>query len=56
MKKAFCYRYVYAPYAIQAPANNPLEFNQDIQVAVKAGEFGQASVRDPRFVTQGTNT
>jgi hypothetical protein len=54
-QKAFKYREVYPFRAENAPANNPLEFNQDIVLAVKAGEFGVPCVFDPRYVVQSTS-
>lgn len=54
-QKAFKYREVYPFRAENAPANNPMEFNQDIVLAVKAGEFGVPCVFDPRYTVESTS-
>jgi hypothetical protein len=51
-QKAFVWRQVYPLKVTQAPPLNPLEFNQDIVLSVKASEFGVAAVRDPRYVAR----
>lgn len=48
-KKAFGYRELYPLKIDQAPANNPMEFNQDIVMQVKCSEFGIAFTYDPRY-------
>jgi hypothetical protein len=52
-KKAFVWREAKPLTVVEAPANNPLEFNQDIALAIKAGWMGVAGVRDPRYVVLG---
>jgi hypothetical protein len=54
-KKAFGWRQVYPLKTIQAPPQNPLEFNQDIVLSVKTSVFGIAVVKDPRFVCLAFN-
>lgn len=51
-KKAFVYRQVYPLRTVEAPPLNPMDFKQDIALAVKASEFGVAAVRDPRYVVK----
>lgn len=51
-KKAFYYREVYPLRIVQAPPMNPLEFERDIVLSVKAQEFGVAGVQDPRYVVR----
>lgn len=51
--RAFVWRQVYGLKTENAQRGNPMEFNQDIAVAVKAGWFGIAAVRDPRYAGQG---
>jgi len=53
-KKAFVWREAKPLTVVEAPPLNPLEFNQDIALAVKASWMGVAGVRDPRFVVAGT--
>jgi hypothetical protein len=55
-KRAFLWRQVYPPKFVQAPPQNPLEFEQDIVMAVKSSVFGVACVRDPRYVAYAGNT
>lgn len=52
-KKAFVWREAMPLKVVEAPPLNPLEFNQDIALAVKASWMGVAGVRDPRFVVLG---
>lgn len=54
-KRAFVWREVYPLQVVQAPPNDPAEFNQDVVLQVKAGVFGVAAVRDPRFVVRAYN-
>lgn len=54
-KKTFIWREAKPLTVVEAPANNPREFEQDIALAVKASLMGVAAVRDPRFVVQGYN-
>lgn len=51
-KKAFYYREVYPLRMVQAPPQNPLEFDRDIVLSIKAQEFGVAGVLDPRYVVR----
>jgi hypothetical protein len=53
-QRAFVYREVYPLQVEQAPAGNPMEFGQDIVLAVKASEFGVAGVYDPRYAFLST--
>ena len=55
LPKAFYYREVYPLEVIQAPPLNPLDFDKDIVLSVKAREYGAAGVRDPRYVVRCTN-
>ena len=48
-QKAFFYREVYPLRVEQAPPQNPMEFMQDVALAVKASEFGVPGVYDPRY-------
>ncbi len=50
---AFIWRQVYGLRTESAPRGNPMEFNQDIAVQVKAGYYGVAAVRSPWHVAQG---
>lgn len=52
-KKAFVWREAKPLTVVEAPPLNPLEFNQDIALAVKASWMGVAGVRDPRYVVLG---
>lgn len=54
-KKTFIWREAKPLTVVEAPANNPREFEQDIALAVKASLMGVAAVRDPRFVVLGYN-
>lgn len=49
-KRAFTWRQAKPFYTEEAPAGFPDAFNNDIILAVKAGWFGVAAVRDPRYV------
>jgi len=49
-KKAFCWREVYPLKTEEAPAWNPLKFEADIAMQVRAGIFGVPGVKDPRYV------
>lgn len=51
--RAFVWRQVYGLRTESAPKGNPMEFNQDIAVQVKAGWFGVAAVRSPYHVAKG---
>lgn len=53
-KKAFCWREAQPLKVVEAPANNPLDFNNDIVMAVKASYMGVAGVTDPRYVVYFT--
>jgi len=53
-KKAFVWREAKPLTIVEAPAGNPLEFNQDIAMAIKASWMGVAGVRDPRYVVLGS--
>lgn len=53
-QKAFGYREVAPMRSEIAPANNPMEFHQDIVMAVKVSEFGVPFVYDPRFAALST--
>jgi len=53
-KKAFVWREAKPLTVVEAPPLNPLEFNQDIALAVKASWMGVAGVRDPRYVVLGS--
>ena len=53
-QKAFVWREAKPLTVVEAPPLNPLEFNQDIALAVKASWMGVAGVRDPRYVVAGT--
>ena len=54
--KAFVYRQVYPLRVVEAPPLNPLDFLQDIAVAIKGGEYGVQAVRDPRFAALSINS
>ena len=54
-KKAFIWREAKPLTVVEAPAQNPREFEQDIALAVKASLMGVAAVRDPRYVVFGIN-
>jgi hypothetical protein len=54
-KKAFIWREAKPLTVVEAPAQNPREFEQDIALAVKASLMGVAAVRDPRYVVFGVN-
>jgi hypothetical protein len=54
-KKAFIWREAKPLTVVEAPAQNPREFEQDIALAVKASLMGVAAVRDPRYVVFGSN-
>jgi hypothetical protein len=54
-QKAFGYREVYAMKTETAPPMNPLQFNQDIVLAIKVSEFGVPFVFDPRYVVASTS-
>jgi hypothetical protein len=54
-KKAFIWREAKPLTVVEAPAQNPREFEQDIALAVKASMMGVAAVRDPRYVVFGVN-
>lgn len=51
-KKAFYYREAMPFRAVQAPPMNPREFDRNIVLSVKAGEWGVAGVQDPRYVVR----
>lgn len=51
-KKAFYYREVYPLRTVQAPPLNPLDFDKDIVLSVKAQEYGVPGVLDPRYVVR----
>jgi hypothetical protein len=54
--KAFVWRQ-YKPFTVvEAPANNPAEFHQDIALQVKAMEAGVAGVAEPRLTYYSYNT
>ncbi|CAB4146817.1 hypothetical protein UFOVP829_3 [uncultured Caudovirales phage] len=53
-QKAFVWREAKPLTIVEAPPLNPMEFNQDIALAVKASWMGVAGVRDPRFVVLGS--
>jgi hypothetical protein len=55
-QKAFEYREVYPMRTVEAPPQNPWEFNQDVIFALKTQEMGVPCVRDPRYVFQSYNT
>lgn len=55
-KKAFYWREVFPLQTVQAPPQNPAEFNQDIVFQVKANVFGVAGVWDPRYVIRAYNS
>jgi hypothetical protein len=54
-KKAFYWREVFPMQTVQAPPQNPAEFEQDIVLRVKANVFGVAGVWDPRYVIRAYN-
>lgn len=54
-QKAFFWREVTPFQTVNAPANNPMEFNQDIALAVKCSYWGVAGVYDPRFAVLSCN-
>lgn len=53
-KKAFCWREAKPLQVVEAPANNPLDFHNDIVLAVKASYMGTAGITDPRYVVYAT--
>ena len=55
-KKAFVWREVAPLRVVEAPPQNPMEFHQDVALAVKANLFGVAAVRDPRYVVKIYNS
>lgn len=55
-KKAFVWRQAEPMTVVEAPTGNPMEFNQDIALAVKARCWGVAAVRDPRYVVKSYNS
>ena len=55
-KKAFYYREAMPFRAVQAPPMNPREFDRNIVLSVKAGEWGVAGVQDPRYVVRCSHT
>ena len=55
-KRAFVWRYVYNLQVVEAPPQNPEEFNSDIVYQVKGSIFGKVCVRDPRFAALTYNT
>jgi hypothetical protein len=54
-KKAFCWREAKPLQVVEAPANNPLDFHNDIVLAVKASYMGVAGITDPRYVVYATS-
>lgn len=50
--KAFGYREVYPFRTEEAPALNPAQFSQDIELQVKVGRFGVPFVYDPRYAVE----
>lgn len=53
--RAFFYREVYPLRVEQAPPQNPMEFQQDVALAVKASEFGVPGVYDPRYAAMSAS-
>lgn len=54
-KQAFYWREVFPMRTVQAPPQNPAEYNQDIVFSVKCNVFGVAGVYDPRYVIRAYN-
>lgn len=54
-KQAFVWRQAEPMTTVEAPAQAPANFYQDIALAVKAREWGVAAVRDPRYVVKSYN-
>lgn len=54
-QRAFYWREVHPLQVTEAPPMNPLEFNQDIVLAVRAKIFGVAGVWEPRYVGESRN-
>jgi hypothetical protein len=50
--RAFFYRELLPFSTVNAPANNPMEFHQDVVFAIKCSEFGVPGVYDARFAVQ----
>lgn len=55
-REAVSWRQAEGFVSVQAPANNWLEFNQDIALALKCREWGVASVYDPRYIVLSYNS
>ena len=53
-QRAFVWREAQPLKVVEAPAMNPLEFNQDIALAVKASWMGVCGVAEPRAVVLGS--
>jgi hypothetical protein len=54
-KSAFVVRSAKPLTVVEAPPLAPLDFNQDIALAVKASEWFTAGIRDPRYMFLGRN-
>jgi hypothetical protein len=54
-KSAFVVRSAKPLTVVEAPPLNPLDFQQDIVLSVKASEWFSANVRDPRYMFLGNN-
>lgn len=52
---AFGYRQVYDLKVDNAPPGNPMEFEQDVVLALKVSEFGVPFVYDPRYTAMSTS-
>lgn len=54
-RRAFVWRQAMPLEVVEAPAQNPAQFHQDIAIQIRAREFGVAGVQDPRFVALSIN-
>ncbi len=52
LRKAFAYMQNWPITVVQAPANNPKEFDQDIVAQFKASERGATATTDPRYMVK----
>ncbi len=55
-KKAIVCRYVYKLQVVEAPPQNPEEFNSDIVFQVKGSIYQKTAMRDPRYLALAYNT
>lgn len=53
-KEAFVYNEVWGIESDQAPAGNSAQFENDIELRFKTGEYGTPGVQEPRYMTKNT--